>query len=312
MHHEKDELVDDRAFLTPAAERTWLIASSSVAVVIAVFAVLWGLFSRSQVILLDGVYASVTLFLSWLAIRASSAMEKGPTDRYPFGREALAPLMVAIQGLVLLGSFGYASLDAIQTIVSGGSDTRVRAALVYAIVTSVAAFVMWFVLRRLRGQSDLVDAEAAQWLAGMLLSVAMVLGFAIAIVLEHAHSSGIARYADPVLVLVAAAILVPVPVKMLRTSGLELLEATPGEEVTQPINEAIERVRADFGLPVPVTRIGKLGRKLYVEVDFLTDDTSWTVEDADRVRRAMATHMKRPGQLLWLNVELHCDPHWDD
>jgi hypothetical protein len=43
----------------------------------------------------------------------------------------------------------------------------------------------------------------------------------------------------------------------------------------------------------------------------LTPDDGWTVGDADRFRRELATELHRPGQVLWLNVELHSDPHWD-
>jgi len=39
-----------------------------------------------------------------------------PTDRYPFGRKTLTPLVVEIQGLVLLGSLGYAGVEAVQTM----------------------------------------------------------------------------------------------------------------------------------------------------------------------------------------------------
>lgn len=311
MHHDKDEQ-DLVRVMTPSGERRWLLVSSGGALAIAIIALFWGFVAQSRVILLDGVYASLTIGLTWLALRASAAMEKGPTDRYPFGREALAPLMVAVQALVLLGTFGYAVLDAIITIVHGGSQTDVGAALAYAVFTSIAALVLWLVLRARRGLSDLVDAEASQWLAGLLLSIAMVVGFGIAFGLEHTDWSSSARYVDPILVLVSATIFVPVPVNMLRHSGAELLEATPPAEVTDPIYDAINTVRTEFQLPVPQTRIGKLGRKIYVECDFLVNEPGWTVEDADQVRRAMSARMKRPGQLLWLNVEIHSDPHWDD
>jgi predicted Co/Zn/Cd cation transporter (cation efflux family) len=220
--------------------------------------------------------------------------------------------MVAVQALVLLGTFAYAVLEAIITIINGGSETQVGSALLYAIVTTIIAIGLWFVLRLRRGLSDLVDAEASQWLAGAVLSIAMVVGFGIAFGLEHTTWSGAARYMDPVLVLVSAVIFIPVPLSMLRHSGSELLEATPPAEVTEPLYAAIETVRERFALPEPKTRIGKLGRKIYVECDFLVTDTGWTVDDADAVRRAMSELMKHPGQLLWLNVEIHSDPHWDE
>jgi predicted Co/Zn/Cd cation transporter (cation efflux family) len=56
--------------------------------------------------------------------------------------------------------------------------------------------------------------------------------------------------------------------------------------------------------------MGKLGRKVYVELDFLVE-SGREVGDADLVRRELMTRLSEPGRLLWINVELHTDPAWD-
>ncbi|MFM8600038.1 MAG: hypothetical protein ACKOB8_13700 [Mycobacterium sp.] len=113
--------------------------------------------------------------------------------------------------------------------------------------------------------------------------------------------------------LVAAALILPAPVRMLRLSFRELLEGIPDAEVAGPINAAIAKVHADFGLPEPTARMGKLGRKIYLDLDFLVgEDEGWTVDHADQVHRQLQTELSEPGRLLWINVELHTDPNWDD
>ena len=140
----------------------------------------------------------------------------------------------------------------------------------------------------------------------------MVIGFAVAVGLQGSAWSHLAPFVDPVLVLVAAGLILPTPVRMLRQSFRELLEGVPDPSVTDPIHAAISRVRTGFGLPEPTTRIGKLGRKVYLELDFLVgDDQGWVLDDADRVRRELIETLALPGQLLWVNVELHTDPGWD-
>ena len=58
--------------------------------------------------------------------------------------------------------------------------------------------------------------------------------------------------------------------------------------------------------------MGKLGRKVYLELDFLVaEEDRWTVDHADQVRRRLLTELSEPGRLLWINVELHTDPAWD-
>ncbi len=272
----------------------------------------WGLLARSQVILFDGVYAVLGFVLSWVAMRAAALVEAGPTPRYPFGREALAPLVVAAQGLALFGTFGYASVDAVLVILAGGGETNVGSAFGYSVVTLVAVIGLRAMLTRREQDSDLVAAEVAQWGAAALLGLAMVVGFGLAVLLTRTPWHPVAPYIDPVLVLVAAMLILPTPIRMLRTAFRELLEGAPDAEVTEPIHHAIAAMRAELGLPEPQCRIGKLGRKIYVELDFLVGpDHGWTVSDADAMRRRLVDALRRPGRLLWLNVELHTDPAWD-
>jgi predicted Co/Zn/Cd cation transporter (cation efflux family) len=220
--------------------------------------------------------------------------------------------VVAVQALVLLGSFAYAATDAIGVILAGGSQTRLGFALAYSILALLASIVAYLLLRRMQKGSDLVAAEAVQWRASVALGLAMSVGFAAAWVLQAVGRGAVAPYMDPALVLVAAALILPAPVRMLRTSFRELLEGAPASDVTDPIHVAIDRVREEFGLPEPTTRIGKLGRKVYLELDFLVGGgEGWTIDHADRVRRRLYGDLSRPGQLLWINVELHTDPDWD-
>jgi predicted Co/Zn/Cd cation transporter (cation efflux family) len=297
----------------PAAiERRGLVASAATAAIMAVAGISAGVLADSQIILLDGFYALVGLLLAWLGLYAGRLIEAGPTDRYPFGRETLGPLVVGIQGLVLLGSLGYAGLEAVQTIVAGGASAAAGLGLAYAALTLAASAAIAAWLRRRQEGSDLLAAEAVQWRASAALSLVMLVGFGLAALLQSRDQETIAAYVDPALVLVAVLLLGPTPLRMIRASLRELLEGTPGDEVRHPVEQAVASVRDRHGLPEPSMRLGKLGRKVYVELDFLVgEDDGWSVGDADRIRRELADDLRRPGQVLWLNVELHSDPDWD-
>ncbi len=293
-----------------ARESDSLRLSAAAAAVIGVGGVVWGLAAESSVLLLDGAYALAGMLLSLLTLRVTRLVAAGPTELYPFGREALGPVVVGAQGLVLLGTLLYASIDALLTLTSGGSDAEVGSALVYAVLSLVVALGLVVALRRSAVTSELVAAEVAQWRAGAVLSAVMTVGFTVGVVLERVGAGG-GRYVDPVLVLVASAVLLPTPLRMLRTAARELLEAAPAPEVAEPVRAAVAEVSEQFGLPTPTLRVGKLGRKLYVELDYLVPEGRWAVGDADRVRRAVIQRLSAPERLLWVNVELHTDPDWD-
>lgn len=286
--------------------------SAGASLLLCALGIAWGLAAQSQVILFDGLYAIIGFVLAWLGLRASKLVDAGPTPSFPFGREALAPVMVAAQGLTLLGTFGYAVLDAIGVILEGGGRTELGWAFAYSIVNLAACVGMRAVLIRGQAGSDLVAAEVVAWGAAAVLGIAMVLGFGIALLLGVTPLAWAAPFVDPVLVLVAAALILPTPIRMLRDSFRELLEGAPSAEVTDPVHASLAAIRSELGLPEPTTRIAKLGRKVYVELDFLVGaDEGWSIADADRIRRRLVADLQRPGRVLWVNVELHVDPDWD-
>jgi predicted Co/Zn/Cd cation transporter (cation efflux family) len=307
-----DEAVTDRsrAARTSTREQRALTISMVGAIVLGVLGVVWGLVSGSRIVLFDGVYAFIGVALAGISLRTARVIEQGPTQRYPFGREALAPLVIAAQALVLLGTCLYASVDAVLVIRDGGTEVAAVSVLAYAAITLLAAVGLAVVLRRQDPDSDLVAAEVTQWRAGVLLSVAMVVGFGFGAAVRSTSWSGAADYVDPVLVLVACVTILPAPFTMLRTTFGELLEATPADTVQAPVLEAIGAVTARFGLEEPRVRMNKLGRKLYVEVDYVVAGADWTVADEDDVRHAMTDALAPLGHDLWLNVDLSTDPAW--
>jgi predicted Co/Zn/Cd cation transporter (cation efflux family) len=54
-------------------------------------------------------------------------------------------------------------------------------------------------------------------------------------------------------------------------------------------------------------RATKLGRRLYVEVDFVVAEHHWDVDDEDRVRRAVTDALEALPFDVWANVELTTD-----
>jgi predicted Co/Zn/Cd cation transporter (cation efflux family) len=295
-----------------AREQRLLVQSMVLGGTFGVVGVVWGLAAGSQIILFDGVYASLAILLSWLSLRASQLVAAGATVRYPYGREALAPLVIAVQGMALLGTCLYAIVTSIQSILDGGSEVDAGSAALYGLITTVGALAVWFHLRRYAAQSELVGAETAQWAAGWLLSLGMLVAFGAVLLLEGTSYDAIARYVDPVLVLVVCVAFLPAPFRMVRTTVVELLEGAPPADVQAPVRAVVDEVTAEFGLREPVVRMSKLGTKLYLEVDYLVEAGRWDVSDADRVRHALRDRLARLPYTVWLNVDLSTDPAWSD
>jgi cation diffusion facilitator family transporter len=288
-------------------ERRVLHVSMGVTTGLAVLAVVWGLASNSQVILLDGAYAALGAALTWLSLAASRIASSGPTARFPFGREALTPVVVVVQGLALLLTLGYAAVEAVRVLLDGGSDVAAGSLIAYGLIAALAGVGCHWYVRRGARNSDLLAAEAAQWSSAALFSAVIAVGGGVAWVIDRASDSSSDRYVDSALVLLSVVILLPQPLALVRKGMLELLEGAPGASVQDPIRRAVSEVRGEFGLPEPAVAIGKVGRKLYVEVVFLVDG-EWNIATEDMIRRRVGERLRELPYDLWANIELTTDP----
>lgn len=284
-------------------ERRALRVSLVAAAALGVAGVLWGLATGSQLILLDGAYAFIGVAVSWLLLAVSRAVGRGPNHVYPYGREALTPLVVGVQGFVLLGTVAFAAVDAVNSILAGGEEVAAGWALAYGLLTLAASLVVWRLLLRMAPDSDLVGAEATAWRVSAVLAAGMVVGFGAMLALEGGARSDWVPYLDPALVLVAAVVLVPAPLGMVRTTFVELVEASPPDEIQAPVRAAVAAIEAEYGVTVPDLRMTKVGPKLYVEVDGVAPP-ALTIADEHAMRLDLERRLDALPFDVWLNFEL--------
>jgi predicted Co/Zn/Cd cation transporter (cation efflux family) len=109
-------------------------------------------------------------------------------------------------------------------------------------------------------------------------------------------------------VLVAVAMLAPIPIRFLRSGINELLEGAPESEVHQQVHAAVASICDRHELRDPRVRMTKLGRKLYVDVEIVVPPTSWTIEGQDALRRELLDGLATLDYELWATITLRTDP----
>lgn len=287
----------------PSTERKPLLRSIALTAAIGVLGIGWGLASGSQMILLDGAYSVIGLVVSWLLLLASRLAGSEPGGRYPFGRESLTPLVIGVQGFVLLATLSYAGFGAVSAILEGGSSVTPGWAIAYSVVSTVASLGFWWWIRSVAGDSDLLIAEATAWRIAAFRGIGMVVGFITMAVLLRSGRSDAAGYLDPAMVLITCVLFVTAPIGMVRTTILELLEGEPGIEIRSPVLSAVESVGTTYGLADTDVRMSKVGQKLYVEVEAIVQPDV-TIGVQHRIREDLRAMLDTLPFDLWLNVEL--------
>lgn len=290
------------------AEERGLKASMALAVVLSVAAIGLGIWTSSRVLVLVAAVEVIGVTMSWIALRASRAVDAGLTERYPYGRDGLSPLIVAVQGLAVTATIVFAAADAVIVILEGGERVAAVIVAAYALVAAVASVVFAAWLRRNSAGSELIAAESARWAAAGIRRFVIAAGAALAAGLAAAGIEWPLDYVDPVLVLVACGLMAPAPIRMLRRGLGELLEGAPDGHTLLAIERAVDGVTGRFDLPGADVRSTKLGGKLYVDVVYVLEHDTATIGQEDEVRRAMIAALAPLPYEVWAHVEFTADP----
>lgn len=117
------------------------------------------------------------------------------------------------------------------------------------------------------------------------------------------------RYVDPILLLIACGTVLPLAFGLVREGVRELFEASPAESLQTSIRDAVaaggrEVASTDKALPVAVVRATKLGRRLYLDADFVVAPACWTVDEEDKLREAVQRHLDSLGLEVWARVQM--------
>ncbi|GLZ44428.1 cation transporter [Actinomycetospora sp. NBRC 106375] len=269
-------------------DRRLLLLSVWASGAFAVLSSVWGVLSGSSMIVFDGLYSFASIGLSMLAVLALRTSQRGADDRYPWGREIWEPVVVVVKAVALGALCVYAVVGAVADLLAGGREVSTGWALAYAVVATAAGIVVTVLMRR-GGRSDLVRAEAAEWLGDTLLSVGVLVGFVIAAVLVASGRPDLAAYVDPAMVVIVSLAFLRVPARLVGGGMREILEMSPPAETQAALTAAVEEVREQFGLAESFLRASKVGGRVDVEVDYVVGEGSTvrTVADGDVVRQAL-------------------------
>ena len=113
---------------------------------VAAFGIVFGLLSGSFSIAFDGAYsladAGMTVLALWvssLIVRSAEAdaLSGRLRNRFTMGFWHLEPIVLGLNGTLLMTVAIYALINAVITILYGGNELRFNVAILYAVVTLV-------------------------------------------------------------------------------------------------------------------------------------------------------------------------------
>lgn len=248
-----------------AREKPALTLSVLVAGSFAGAGIAWGLWINSLMILFDGAYSMISLLLSLLSLYAAKVVRQPANKAYPFGRAAIQPLVIAVKGLAITLVCLVSLVSAMYALWQGGRPSNAGMGLLFAAISVVGCLAIWSYLHWVSKQlqSDLVVAEKRQWFMDAVLSAAVMLGFALTVLLNRSPWAELAVYADPLMVVLVSGYFVLVPLRMTRDAIRELVLAAPPRDLRRAAESILNEVELQ---PIEV-RMTKIGPYLVLDID---------------------------------------------
>lgn len=280
----------------------------------AVFGLVWGIISKSSMIMFDGLYSLISLFLSIASIFITNYMAKSDYKRFPFGKGVLEPIAVSLKSIVLIIMCSITFFDAIQTIISGGSSVDTNLALGYSIVSTAVCIFIYVIVSKnsKRISSDILKAESSQWLMDTMLCIAVFVGFILCLVLNMTRFGWLTGYVDSAMVIITSFIFIKVPIASLMESFKEITNGNANKEINEEIYTIVKSIEQEYKFEDSITRVSKIGRELRIEIDFVFNEDS-SLEDLnemDYVRETIFKKMDNIKLKKWLNINFTGDKKW--
>lgn len=280
----------------------------------AVLGLAWGIIIKSNMIMFDGLYASISLFLSMFAIWITNYIEKSDLENFPFGKVMFEPITVAVKSIILILMCTISFKDAVKEILNGGNIINTDLALGYSIISTIACTLIYKLISKksTKLSSEILKAESSQWFMDSILSAGVLVGYFITMILGATRFSYYTRFVDPLMVVLISVVFIRVPLMTLFKSFNEMVNGKADDEINEEINTIVEDIKEEYNFQDSITRVSKIGRELRIEIDFVFNEKSTLteLEEMDKVREQVYANMIDIKLKKWLNINFTGDKKW--
>jgi predicted Co/Zn/Cd cation transporter (cation efflux family) len=310
--------------MTGLGERALLRLSIAATLSIASLGIALGLLSGSFSIAFDGVYsladAAMTGLALWISSLIASSVQEDASEgrlrsRFTMGFWHLEPIVLLLNGTLLVGVTIYALVNAIAIILSGGHELRFDFAILYAALTlSICAFMAVIertANRRLGSRFITLDIKA--WIMSGGISAALLAAFTLGYAVSESPLEWISPYVDPTVLAVVCLTIIPLPVGAVWQALRDILLIAP-PDLQRLVDEVAKETVTRHGFVSYRAYVATVGRAVQVELHFVVQKNlpARALEDWDRIRDELGKLMPGNSQDRWLTIVFTTDLNWAD
>ncbi|WP_109127103.1 cation transporter [Dyella sp. C11] len=294
-------------------EQRQLRFSIGVTFLVGVACVAVGLLMHSQAIAFDGFYSLVDVVLTAGSLMVSHLVTSEGSRRFQFGYWHLEPLVLVFNAAVLTAICSYGGFTALHGLLTGGHELAFGFGAAWAAIMGVASLGMALYMRRESKAlgSVLLQLDAKGWFIGGCISIAVLVGFALASIIQGGPLSHWTRYIDSTILLVLTIALLPLPLGSLWQAFREVLQVAP-DALDQRVRDVMGAMVQERGYLDFSSYVAKIGRMRFIDIHILVETTRplGDMGDVDAVRDEIARRLGSDIRAEWLTIVFTAKREW--
>lgn len=266
-------------------------------------------YTHSIALLMDCVYDTAELIMIGPFLLLIPQLYKPISERHPFGYSQVESVFVIIKYSILLIVDISLIVDSISIVIDGGNHINATAVAIFEIAMCIGCVAMYLFLSRLNRKfsTPSIKAELFIWKLDSYATLGVGAAFIIALLLEKTRFAFVAPYADPVIAIVLAVILLREPISMIVESFKGLLLFAPDKKVCSHIMEVSEKVLAQYGIQISFFDTVKTGRYYWVDLHIRTSDGIINTLELKKAHLEILDELKK----TYDNIEVEFMPDLD-
>ena len=294
-------------------EQRILKVSIVTTIVVALIGVFFGLYAGSVSIVFDGMFDAVDASMSLLSLLVSKLLVAEVSRRFQQGYWHMEPMVLALNGSVLILLCIYAFINSINSFLVGGTVLEFDSAIFYSLVIAATAFGMYFYERWVNRavKSELINLDVQSWLMSGAISCSLLVAFVIGYLLQESEYAWVTPYIDPLILTLLSLCLIPIPTMTVIKAFKQILMITPSA-LDHEISELMSQMAARYRFERFTHYVTQVGRGFFVEIHIVlpVEMNEWRVSDLDQLRDRISAEIGREGPDRWLSIGFTRDARW--
>jgi len=294
------------------AEQRVLKQSIVATAVVGMSCVAFGLWAGSRSIMFDGVYSLLDVVLTLGSLVVSRLVTSSGSRRFQFGYWHLEPLVLTFNSAMLCLLCVYALINGVDGLLGPGHEMAFEAGIVWVVITGAACLALWWYVRARARElhSELLALDAKGWLISGALNLALLIAFALGALAEHTDYRNAGAYADSLVLVILALVMLPVPASSCVRALREVLQIAP-RDLDRRVREVLDAINARHGLAGYRSFVARTGRIALVEVHFRVPEELpiGNIRVLDAIRSEVRDALHEPHMWLTINFSgAHAGP----